>query len=319
MLGTEFRRAEPAAGVHRHFHDFRGVAALTANIVGTSYYVAEVREDRRYATVLGQSPGRTNTTAEQATRDLIEKFRPHFLILILIGIAGRIEEDSLGDVILADVIEYYEYMKLVGGEELTRGEPHDQPSEHLRVDFARPVIVLANPVQPRSEGEIVLESANAAAHPTIRMNYFGDPHDMKVMLAVIRRCLDVVAHWPGHRTIGPLLIPPFLAEKHGHVEGRVPSDALLEDYARHYAFTVYHVTTTCRIGSVVDPRLRVMVVERLRVADASVMPNVVSGNTNAASIMIGEKAAEMLAADHGVALEAFVGEPRRRETSSPRS
>ena len=58
------------------------------------------------------------------------------------------------------------------------------------------------------------------------------------MLAVIRRCLDVVAHWPRHRTIGPLLIPPFLAEKHGYVEGGVPSDALLEDLARHYALTV---------------------------------------------------------------------------------
>ena len=176
---------------------------------------------------------------------------------------------------------------------------------------AENMIVLANPVQPRSEGEIVLESPDPAAHPAIRMNYFGDPHDMKVMLALIRRCLDVVAHWPAHRTIGPLLIPPFLAEKHGHVEGSVPSDALLEDFARHYAFTVYHPTTTCRIGSVVDSRLRVMGVERLRVADASVMPNVVSGNTNAASIMIGEKAAEMLAADHGVKLAEFVGEPPR--------
>src|SRR5262249_1358480 len=58
---------------------------------------------------------------------------------------------------------------------------------------AENMIVLANPVQPRSEGEIVLESADAAAHPAIRMNYFGDPHDMRVMLAVIRRCLDVVA------------------------------------------------------------------------------------------------------------------------------
>jgi choline dehydrogenase len=97
-----------------------------------------------------------------------------------------------------------------------------------------------------------------------------------------------------------------------HVEGAAPTDALLEDLALHYSWTVYHPTTTCRIGTVVDPRLRVKGVERLRVADASVMPNVVSGNTNAAAIMIGEKAAEMLAADHGVNLSEFVGERETR-------
>ena len=63
------------------------------------------------------------------------------------------------------------------------------------------------------------------------------------------------------------------------------------------------------MGTVVDPRLRVIGIANLRVADASVMPNVVSGNTNAASIMIGEKAAEMLAADHGVQLDDFVINP----------
>jgi choline dehydrogenase len=77
--------------------------------------------------------------------------------------------------------------------------------------------------------------------------------------------------------------------------------------ARHYSFTVYHLTSTCRMGDVVDERLRVNGVAGLRVADASIMPNVTSGNTNAPSIMIGEKAAEMLAADNGVALSEVVG------------
>jgi choline dehydrogenase len=71
---------------------------------------------------------------------------------------------------------------------------------------------------------------------------------------------------------------------------------------------VYHLTSTCHIGSVVDPHLQVIGVAGLRVADASVMPNVTSGNTNAASIMIGEKAAEMIATDHGVHLKEFAGD-----------
>jgi len=183
----------------------------------------------------------------------------------------------------------------------------DDVSTRLAPD-AEGMLVLANPVLPHSEGEIVLESADAAVHPAIRMNYFGDAYDMTVMLAVLRRALEIVAHWPSQRAIGPLLVPPILAEKHGHQEGATPSDALLEDLARHFSLTVYHLTCTCRIGSVVDPRLRVVGVGKLRVADASVMPNVVSGNTNAASIMIGEKAAEMVAADHGVRLAEFVGE-----------
>jgi choline dehydrogenase len=183
----------------------------------------------------------------------------------------------------------------------------DDAARRLAPD-AESMILLANPVQPHSEGEIVLASANPADHPVIRTNYLRDPHDIKVMVAVLRRILDIVAHWPAHRKIGPLLIPPFLARKHGHVEGAVPSDALLEDLSVHYALTVYHLTTSCRMGRVVDSRLRVEGVANLRVADASVMPNVVSGNTNAASIMIGEKAAEMLAADHGVKLAEFVGE-----------
>jgi choline dehydrogenase len=105
-----------------------------------------------------------------------------------------------------------------------------------------------------------------------------------------------------------VMIPPFLAERYGYATGAEPSDALLKDLALHFSLTVYHHTCTCRIGDVVDPRLRVLGVGRLRVADASVMPNVTSGNTNAPSIMSGEKAAEMIAVDHGVKLREFVGE-----------
>ena len=169
------------------------------------------------------------------------------------------------------------------------------------------ISIMANPVLPHSEGEIVLASADPSVHPEIRMNYYDDPHDMKVMVAVVRKALDIAANWPGNRKLGALSVPPFLAAKHGYVASDGPSDALIEDMALHFSLTVYHHTCTCRIGDVVDARLRVMGVRGLRVADASVMPNVTSGNTNAPTIMIGEKAAEMIARDNGVRLAEFVG------------
>jgi choline dehydrogenase len=184
----------------------------------------------------------------------------------------------------------------------------EDPAVALGPD-AESILVLANPVQPHSEGEIVLTSADPLAVPDIRMNYFDDPHDMVVMIAVMRRVLDVMANWPGAK-IGPPMLPPSFVEKYGYVAGEEPSDELLADLARHFSTTVYHLTSTCRMGSVVDDRLRVLGVAGLRVADASVMPTVVSGNTNAACIMIGEKAAEMIAVDHGIELHQFVGAER---------
>lgn len=175
-------------------------------------------------------------------------------------------------------------------------------------DDSENLLLLPNPVLPRSRGEIVLESTDPGVHPLIRMNYYADPHDMKVMIAAIRRAMEIAAHWPGNRKLGPLMLPPFLAAKHGYQEGAEPTDALLEDLALHFSLTVYHPTSTCRIGDVVDPRLRVIGVGRLRVADASVMPSVIGGNTNAPCIMIGERVAEMIAAEHGIRLAEFVGE-----------
>jgi len=174
---------------------------------------------------------------------------------------------------------------------------------------AESMIVLANPVQPHSEGEIRLASADPLAAPDIRMNYYGDPHDMAVMIAVVRRALAIIDRLGAAHPIGDVLVEPALAARHGYSAGDSMSDELIEDLARHYSFTVYHPTSTCRIGSVVDPNLHVLGVDGLRVADASVMPNVVSGNTNAATIMIGEKAAEAIALEHDIALHQFVGAP----------
>lgn len=168
------------------------------------------------------------------------------------------------------------------------------------------VVLLANPVQPHSEGSITLASSDPADKPIIDFNYFGESHDVDVMIAAMRKALDVAAAWPGDG-LGSLMVPPKLAEAHGYDATDGPSDALLEDMARHYALTVYHLVSTCRMGDVVDPSLKVFGVEGLRIADASIMPNIVSGNTNAASIMIGEKAAELVAAAHGVALAEMVG------------
>ena len=173
------------------------------------------------------------------------------------------------------------------------------------------VVLLPNPVQPRSEGSITLRTSDPEDHPEIDLNYMSDPHDMEVFVAVMRKALEIAENWPGDG-LGELMLPPALAEKHGYAAAEGPSDALLEDLARHYAITVYHLVSTCRIGDVVDPRLHVKGVAGLRVADASVMPNIVSGNTNAAAIMIGEKAAEMVARAHDVRLTQFVGKPEVR-------
>ncbi|MFU8881832.1 MAG: GMC family oxidoreductase [Rhodobacterales bacterium] len=166
------------------------------------------------------------------------------------------------------------------------------------------MILLANPVLPHSKGEIVLASSDPTAAPTIRMNYFTDPHDLKVMVAVMRKALDIVANWPGDIKPGPLNVPPALAKKHGYVQGEAPSDALLENMALHYSTTVYHLCSTCRMGDVVDAQCRVNGIGNLRVADASIMPDIISGNTNAASIMIGEKAADMISAAHALQRKA---------------
>ncbi|MFT7130048.1 MAG: choline dehydrogenase, partial [Gammaproteobacteria bacterium] len=121
-------------------------------------------------------------------------------------------------------------------------------SKTLAADAEHVVFVGSNCV-PRSEGEIVIKSSDPTVPPDINFNYFSDPHDLKVMVAIIRRVLAIADNWPGSKKLGAWLIPPMLAEMHGYTEGEQPSDALLENFALHFAATVYHLSCTCRIGS----------------------------------------------------------------------
>jgi choline dehydrogenase len=136
-----------------------------------------------------------------------------------------------------------------------------------------------------SRGTVEIRSADPFDQPRIIPNYFGEEIDRKTIVSGLRMLRDIF-HQPAFRELWNLEISPGLA---------VSSDLELWRFAQITGGTVFHCVGTCKMGSgadaVVDEQLRVRGVERLRVIDASVMPQVTSANTNAASLMIAEKGA----------------------------
>ena len=147
-------------------------------------------------------------------------------------------------------------------------------------------------LHPRSRGRIRLASADPARAASIDANYLGDPegHDLKLMIEVAKlsRAILNQAAFASHR--GETRYP----------EHALQNDTDIEEFIRRRAETIYHPVGTCRMGNdneaVVDSELRVRGVENLRVVDASVMPTLISGNTNAPTIMIAERAASLMLA-----------------------
>lgn len=147
-------------------------------------------------------------------------------------------------------------------------------------------------LRPESRGEIKLRNADPFAPPRIHANYLATESDRLTMRAGFKILRDVLNRQAF----------AFMQSQEAQPGPQVQSDAEIDAYIRQYAGTVYHPVGTCRMGvdpdSVLDEELRVREVERLRIADASVMPTLISGNTNAPSIMIGEKCAHYMLRAH---------------------
>jgi len=150
--------------------------------------------------------------------------------------------------------------------------------------------LMAGHIRPASRGFLRLTSADPSVPLEINPNYLSVQSDVNALVHALEICREIGAakaldEWNG----GELYPGPDAVSKKD-----------LECYVRQSVITYHHQVGTCKMGvdamSVVDPTLRVYGVERLRVVDASIMPSVTSGNTNAPAIMIGEKAAEMIKA-----------------------
>jgi choline dehydrogenase len=146
-------------------------------------------------------------------------------------------------------------------------------------------------LRPYSRGHLAIRSKDPLQHPAIHPNYLSDERDHQVAIDGIKVARRIAAAPALSRHIIDEYVPGY------HYQ----SDAELLDAARRYSQTIYHPTSTCKMGqddmAVVDERLRVRGVRRLRVVDASIMPEIVSGNTNAPTIMIAEKASDMILED----------------------
>ncbi|MEM9221330.1 MAG: GMC family oxidoreductase N-terminal domain-containing protein [Pseudomonadota bacterium] len=150
-------------------------------------------------------------------------------------------------------------------------------------------------LRPESRGEIRLKGADHRLPPAILPNSLATEADCRRLVAGVKMARDITKHEPLAGKITEEFRPG----------ASVVSDEDILEWLRNTAATIYHPTGTCRMGvdedAVVDPRLRVRGVGGLRVADCSIMPEIVSGNTNAPAIMIGEKASDMIVEDRRTA------------------
>ena len=166
--------------------------------------------------------------------------------------------------------------------------PNQDGAERAYVDPGHCLSVLPTLLYPKSRGEVLLQSSDASDAPHIDPAYLKEPEDLQFLIDAIRKCREICSHPEMAQHLGEELAPGADRE----------SDAELTEEIKLRAGTVYHPVGTCKMGvdemAVVDPCLRVHGIEGLRVVDASIMPEITGSNTNAPSMMIGERAAALI-------------------------
>jgi choline dehydrogenase-like flavoprotein len=157
--------------------------------------------------------------------------------------------------------------------------------------FGRLMAFAPGLIYPRSHGEVRLRSADPVSAPAIDPRYFSDPADLEHLVDGVELSREIAATAPLSKAIGAETFPGPRAKSREDIRAHV----------RRAVQTIFHPTGTCKMGTdemaVVDPRLRVRGLRNLRIADASIMPSIIGGNTNAPTIMIAEKAADMILED----------------------
>jgi choline dehydrogenase len=175
---------------------------------------------------------------------------------------------------------------------------YEMVGKERKVSARKGITMNVNVLRSESTGSVHIKSADPAEPPAIRFNFLSTDHDREGIVKVLRKGRELMATSPLKEITGEEIAPG------AHLQ----SDAELLDWVRHNAETTYHPVGTCKMGNdpraVVDPELRVHGIGGLRVADASIMPTLTSGNTNAPCIMIGEKCASMVLASAATAKAA---------------
>lgn len=165
--------------------------------------------------------------------------------------------------------------------------------------FYDSLIVKVMPLESKSKGKLILNTLNPLGPPLIFANYFNNSRDMETLLSGVKYLLKL-ENTKVFNDTGLYFVKEMLPA----CENYTWTEAYFECLAKKYTVSAYHPVGTCKMGpshvksSVVDPRLKVHGVKSLRVIDASIMPNVPRGNTNAPTIMIGEKGADLIKEDY---------------------